>query len=88
MPKGATFPDIEPFKPLTAKFTMLWYLSDMGKQWKLNTIFHTHYLQLKRAIGVVPCLIPNTLHQFIPLMKFHAYRHFTYITACANENKE
>jgi hypothetical protein len=33
MPEGVTFPDIEPFKPLTANFTMLWYSSDMGKQW-------------------------------------------------------
>jgi hypothetical protein len=31
MLKGATFPDIEPFEPLSAKFTMLWYSSDMGK---------------------------------------------------------
>jgi hypothetical protein len=33
MPEGATFPDIEPFEPLTAKLTTLWYSSDMGKQW-------------------------------------------------------
>jgi hypothetical protein len=31
MPEGVTFLDIEPFEPLTAKFTMLWYSSDMGK---------------------------------------------------------
>jgi hypothetical protein len=31
MPKGATFLDIEPFELLAAKFTMLWYSSDMGK---------------------------------------------------------
>jgi hypothetical protein len=29
--KGVTFPDIDPFKPLAAKFTTLWYSSDMGK---------------------------------------------------------
>jgi hypothetical protein len=33
MPEGATFSNIESFEPLTAKFTMLWYSSDMGKQW-------------------------------------------------------
>jgi hypothetical protein len=31
MPEGATFPEIESFEPLTAKFTMLWYSSDMAK---------------------------------------------------------
>jgi hypothetical protein len=31
MLKFATFPNIEPFKPLIAKFTTLWYSSDMGK---------------------------------------------------------
>jgi hypothetical protein len=29
----------------------------------------------------------NTLHQFRPLMKFNADRHFIYITAHANEHK-
>jgi hypothetical protein len=31
MPEGATFLDIEPFEPLAAKFTTLWYSSDMEK---------------------------------------------------------
>jgi hypothetical protein len=31
MPEGATFLDIESFEPLAAKFTTLWYSSDMGK---------------------------------------------------------
>jgi hypothetical protein len=31
MSEGATFPDINPFKPLATKFTTLWYSSDMGK---------------------------------------------------------
>jgi hypothetical protein len=70
MPKGVTFHDIESFKPLAAKFTTLWYLSDMGKQWQLNVVFHTYYLQLKRAIEVVPRMTSNTLHWFRPLMKF------------------
>jgi hypothetical protein len=61
MPEGATFPDIEPFEPLAAKFTTLWYSSDMGKQWKSNTVFHTFDLQLKRAIEDEPCTTPNTL---------------------------
>jgi hypothetical protein len=33
MPKGATFPNIDSFKPLVVKFTTLWYSSDIGKQW-------------------------------------------------------
>jgi hypothetical protein len=32
MPEGATFPEIESSEPLAAKFTMLWYSSDMRKQ--------------------------------------------------------
>jgi hypothetical protein len=31
MPKGVTFPDIDPFESLARNFTMLWYSSDMGK---------------------------------------------------------
>jgi hypothetical protein len=31
MLEGVTFPDIETFESLTAKFTTLWYSSDMGK---------------------------------------------------------
>jgi hypothetical protein len=31
MLEGATFLDIEPLESLTAKFTTLWYSSDMGK---------------------------------------------------------
>jgi hypothetical protein len=87
MPEGATFPDIEPFEPLAAKFTMHWYSRDMGKQWQSIAIFHTYYLQLKRVIGVVPRMTSNTLHQFKPLMKFHIDQHFIYITACADEHK-
>jgi hypothetical protein len=44
MSEGATFPDIESFEPLAAKFTTLWYLSGMGKQWQSNAVFHTYYL--------------------------------------------
>jgi hypothetical protein len=43
MPEGVTFPDIEPFEPLVAKFSTLWYSSDMNKQWQSNSIFHTYY---------------------------------------------
>jgi hypothetical protein len=32
MPKGATFPDIEPFEPLVARLATLWYSSDMNKK--------------------------------------------------------
>jgi hypothetical protein len=31
MLEGETFSNIEPFEPIAAKFTTLWYLSDMGK---------------------------------------------------------
>jgi hypothetical protein len=31
MSEGTTFPDIEPFEPLAAKFSTLWYSSDMNK---------------------------------------------------------
>jgi hypothetical protein len=72
MLEGVTFPDIEPFESLIAKFTMLWYSSDMGKQLHSNAVFHTYYLQLKRVIEVVPRMMPNTLHRFQPFMKFCA----------------
>jgi hypothetical protein len=81
MPEGATFPDIELFELLAVKFTTLWYLSNMGKEWKSNTVFHTYYLQLKRAIEVEPHMTLNTLQQLRPLMKFCIDRHFIYITA-------
>jgi hypothetical protein len=80
MPEGATFSDIELFEPLTAKFTMLWYSRDMGKQWHSNEVFHTYYLQLKRAIEDETCMTPNTLQKFRPLIKFHVDRNFIYIT--------
>jgi hypothetical protein len=88
MLEGATFPDIEPFEPLATKFTMLLYSSDMRKQWKSNAVFHTYYLQLKRAIEAEPHMNPSTLQRFRPLMKFHAYRHFIYITMRPDEHKE
>jgi hypothetical protein len=88
MPEGATFPDIEPFEPLAAKFSTLWYSSDMNKQWKSNVIFHTYYNQLKTTIQSEPRITPNTLHRFRPLMKFSADRHFIYITAHADEHKQ
>jgi hypothetical protein len=88
MPEGATFPDIEPFEPLAAKFSTLWYSNDMNKQWQSNVMFHSYYNQLKVAIQATPCITPNTLHRFRPLMKFSADRHFLYITACTDEHKQ
>jgi hypothetical protein len=61
MPEGATFPDIEPLDIIASKFTTLWYLSDMKKQWKSNVVFYTYYLQLKRAIEAKTRMNPNTL---------------------------
>jgi hypothetical protein len=88
MPEGATFPDIEPFEPLAANFSTLWYSSDMNKQWQSNVIFHTYYNQLKLAIESEPCIMPNTLHKFRPLIKFTADHHFIYITVRADEHKQ
>jgi transcription initiation factor IIE alpha subunit len=33
-------------------------------------------------------MTPNTLHQYRLLAKFHADRHFIYITTCRDESKE
>lgn len=51
-------------------------------------MFDTYYNQLKTTIQSEPCIMPNTLHRFRPLMKFNANRHFIYITACADEHKQ
>jgi hypothetical protein len=88
MLEGVTFPDIEPFELLVAKFTTLWYSSDMNKQWHSNVVFYTYYLQLKRAIEVEPHMTLNTLQRFQPLMKLCADRHFIYITVRSDEHKE
>jgi hypothetical protein len=45
MLEGVTFPNIEPFEALVAKFSTLWYSSDMNKQWQSNVVFHTYYDQ-------------------------------------------
>jgi hypothetical protein len=70
MPEGVTFPEIESSEPLAVKFTTLWYSSDMVKKWKSNMVFHTYYLQLKRAIESFPRMTLNTLHRFRPIEKF------------------
>jgi hypothetical protein len=51
-------------------------------------VFHTYYLQLKRAIESFPCMTLNTLHRFRLLVKFCVDQHFIYITACIDEHKE
>jgi hypothetical protein len=88
LPEGATFPDIEPFEPLTTKFCTLWYSSDMRKQWQCNVIFHAYYNQLKIVIQSTPCITSNTLYRFRPLMKFSVDHHFNYIIAHADEHKQ
>jgi hypothetical protein len=88
MLEGVTFPEIEPSEPLATKFTTLWYSSDMAKQWQSNAVFHTYYLQLKRAIEYFPRMTSNTLHRFRPFVKLHIDRHFIYITAHGDEHKE
>jgi hypothetical protein len=88
MSEGETFLEIEQSKPLVVKFTTLWYLSNMVKQWQSNVVFHTYYFQLKRAIKYFPRMTLNTLHRFRPFMKFFIDKHFIYITARKNETKE
>jgi hypothetical protein len=85
--KGAAFPKVEPSEPLPARFSTLWYTHDIVKQWKSNTVFHAYYLQLKRTIEAFPRMTPNTLHQYRPLAKFCADRHFIYITMCKDERR-
>jgi hypothetical protein len=51
-------------------------------------VFHIYYLQLKKAIKVVPHMTQNTLYLFRPLMKFFIDRHFICITAREDEHKE
>jgi hypothetical protein len=41
MPEGVTFLEVKPSKPLSVRFTTLWYTSDIVKQWQLNVVFHT-----------------------------------------------
>jgi len=60
----------------------------MENQWQSNARFHTYYLQLKRVIEYFPHMTSNTLHRFKPLAKFHADRHFIYITTREDEHKE
>ena len=33
MLEGATFPEVKPSEPSTARFTTLWYTNDMEKKW-------------------------------------------------------
>jgi hypothetical protein len=86
--RGSDIPEVEPSEPLAARFTTLWYTSDMVKQWQSNVVFHAYYLQLKCAIESFPRMTLNTLHTYRPLAKFHADRHFIYITARRDESKE
>ena len=88
MPEGVIFPEIESFEPLAVKFTMLSYSSDMEKQWQSNMVFHTYYLQLKRAIESFPHMMRNTVHRFQPLVKFHVDRNFIYIATHEDENNK
>jgi hypothetical protein len=88
MLEGVTFLEVEPSEPLAARFSTLWYTNDMSKQWQSNVVFHAYYQQLKHAIEAFPMHDPNTLHQYRPLAKFCADRHFIYITARRDESKE
>jgi hypothetical protein len=86
--EGEKFPKVDPSELLAARFSTLWYMNDMAKEWQSNAMFHAYYLQLKCAIEAFPRMTPNTLHQYRLLAKFCADRHFIYITACRDESKE
>jgi hypothetical protein len=86
--RRTTFLEVEPSEPLATSFTTLWYSSDMEKRWHSNAVFHTYYLQLKRAIESFPHITPNTLHMFPALAKFRVDRYFIYIIAREDEHKE
>jgi hypothetical protein len=60
----------------------------MNKQWQSNVVFHAYYDQVKNSIQSTPRLTPNTLHRFLPLIKFSVHRHFTYIIVHADEHKQ
>ena len=51
-------------------------------------MFHTYYLQLKRAFEAIPRMTLKTLHRFRPFVKFHADKHFIYIIVRGDEHKE
>jgi len=88
MTKRATFLEIEPLESLAARFSTLWYTNDMSKKCQSNIVFHAYYQQLKVVIDSFPCMTPCTLHQYIPIAKFHADPHFIYITVRRYESKE
>jgi hypothetical protein len=88
MPKGTTFPNIEPSESLAARFSTLCYTNDMTKQWQSNVVFHAYYQQLKVSIESFPCKTPRTLHKYRAIENFHADPHFIYITMHIYENKE
>jgi len=69
---GVTFLEVELSELLAARFSTLWYMNDMSKQWQSNAIFHAYYQQMKHAIEAFPRMTSNTLHQYRPLAKFHA----------------
>jgi hypothetical protein len=54
MPEGVTIPEVDPSEPLVARFTTLWYMSYMEKQWQSNVMFHAYYLHLTHAIESFP----------------------------------
>jgi hypothetical protein len=88
MPEDGIFSETLPFEPLAAKFSTLWYMTDMRRLWKSNTLFHRYYIQLNTTIQATPHITPNTLHRFIPLMKFNAEHHFIYLTPHADEHPD
>jgi hypothetical protein len=51
-------------------------------------VFCAYYQQLKVSIESFSRMTLCTLHQYRPIAKFYADRHFIYITACRDESKE
>jgi hypothetical protein len=46
MMEGVAFPEVEPSESLATRFSTLWYMNDMAKQWQSN--------------ASVPCLLHTT----------------------------
>jgi hypothetical protein len=58
MSERDAFLEIEPLDPLAMKFSTLWYMNDMSKQWQSNAVFHAYYQQLKVFVESFPCMTP------------------------------
>jgi hypothetical protein len=63
-------------------------MNDISKKWQSNAVLHPYYQQMKGSIESFPCMTPRTLHQYKPIAKLCADRHFIYIIVSKDEIKE